>query len=539
MAPAPKLAGRPGPPGGPPLSDPDRVNLLRAAATVSSLTLLSRVTGLVRDLILARVFGGGAAMDAFAAAFRLPNLLRRLFAEGAFSQAFVPILAEVRSRRGEGETRTLASHVFSGLFWVVLAVSILGVLFAPVLVYVIASGFARNPATFELATLLTRWMFPYILFMSLVAFAAGVLNTFNRFAVPAVTPVLLNLSMIAFGLAATHHFDPPALALGVAVFVGGALQLAVQLPALARIGMLPRLSGLRTAFADPDVRRILVKMGPAVFAVSVAQVSLIINTNIASHLGEGANAWLYFADRLMEFPTALLGVALATVLVPSLSKAFSQARHEDYSRMLDWGLRLTCLIALPAAVGLGLLAEGLIAVLFQGGQFGPRDVAQTALALTGYAFGLLGLIAVKILAPGFYAQQDIKTPVKIAVAVLIATQVANLALVPWLAHAGLAWSVSLGALANAALLYAGLRRRGSYVPQPGWGGFLARIAVALLLLAAWLWWANSQFDWVALHTAWLRRLALVSAVVAAAVVVYFGTLLLLGFRPRDFRMRQP
>jgi putative peptidoglycan lipid II flippase len=303
--------------------------------------------------------------------------------------------------------------------------------------------------------------------------------------------------------------------------------------------MLPRLSGLRTAFADPDVRRILVKMGPAVFAVSVAQVSLIINTNIASHLGEGANAWLYFADRLMEFPTALLGVALATVLVPSLSKAFSQARHEDYSRMLDWGLRLTCLIALPAAVGLGLLAEGLIAVLFQGGQFGPRDVAQTALALTGYAFGLLGLIAVKILAPGFYAQQDIKTPVKIAVAVLIATQVANLALVPWLAHAGLAWSVSLGALANAALLYAGLRRRGSYVPQPGWGGFLARIAVALLLLAAWLWWANSQFDWVALHTAWLRRLALVSAVVAAAVVVYFGTLLLLGFRPRDFRMRQP
>jgi putative peptidoglycan lipid II flippase len=254
----------------------------------------------------------------------------------------------------------------------------------------------------------------------------------------------------------------------VAVFVGGALQLAVQLPALARIGMLPRLSGLRTAFADPDVRRILVKMGPAVFAVSVAQVSLIINTNIASHLGEGANAWLYFADRLMEFPTALLGVALATVLVPSLSKAFSQARHEDYSRMLDWGLRLTCLIALPAAVGLGLLAEGLIAVLFQGGQFGPRDVAQTALALTGYAFGLLGLIAVKILAPGFYAQQDIKTPVKIAVAVLIATQVANLALVPWLAHAGLAWSVSLGALANAALLYAGLRRRGSRAGVDSW-----------------------------------------------------------------------
>jgi putative peptidoglycan lipid II flippase len=513
------------------------VNLLRAAATVSSLTLVSRITGLVRDLILARVFGGGAAMDAFAAAFRLPNLLRRLFAEGAFSQAFVPILSEVRTRRGEESTRTLASHVMSGLFWVVLALSMLGVVFAPVLVYLIASGFARNPATFELATLMTRWMFPYIFFMSLVAFSAGVLNTYNRYAIPALTPVLLNLSMIVFGLLAQRYFDPPGLALGISVFVGGALQLALQLPALAKIGMLPRLSGIRTAFADPDVRRILSKMGPAVFAVSVAQLSLIINTNIASHLGEGANAWLYYADRLMEFPTALLGVALATVLVPSLSKAFTEERHTDYSHMLDWGLRLTCLIALPAAVGLGLLAEGLIAVLFQGGQFTARDVGQTALALTGYAVGLFGLIAVKILAPGYYAQQDIKTPVKIAVGVLVATQVANLALVPWLKHAGLAWSISLGALANAALLYIGLRRRGTYLPAPGWPGFLARIAIALVLLAGVLWLANARIDWVSLHGAWLLRAGLLAAVLAVAVGVYFGTLALLGLRPRDFLQR--
>jgi putative peptidoglycan lipid II flippase len=513
------------------------VNLLRAAATVSSLTLVSRITGLVRDLILARVFGGGAAMDAFAAAFRLPNLLRRLFAEGAFSQAFVPILSEVRTRRGEESTRTLASHVMSGLFWVVLALSMLGVVFAPVLVYLIASGFARNPATFELATLMTRWMFPYIFFMSLVAFSAGVLNTYNRYAIPALTPVLLNLSMIVFGLLAQRYFDPPGLALGISVFVGGALQLALQLPALAKIGMLPRLSGIRTAFADPDVRRILSKMGPAVFAVSVAQLSLIINTNIASHLGEGANAWLYYADRLMEFPTALLGVALATVLVPSLSKAFTEERHTDYSHMLDWGLRLTCLIALPAAVGLGLLAEGLIAVLFQGGQFTARDVGQTALALTGYAVGLFGLIAVKILAPGYYAQQDIKTPVKIAVGVLVATQVANLALVPWLKHAGLAWSISLGALANAALLYVGLRRRGTYLPAPGWPGFLARIAIALVLLAGVLWLANARIDWVGLHGAWLLRAGLLAAVLAVAVGVYFGTLALLGLRPRHFLQR--
>lgn len=513
------------------------MNLLRAAATVSSLTLVSRITGLVRDLILARVFGGGAAMDAFAAAFRLPNLLRRLFAEGAFSQAFVPILSEVRTRRGEESTRTLASHVMSGLFWVVLALSILGVVFAPVLVYMIASGFARNPATFELATLMTRWMFPYIFFMSLVAFSAGVLNTYNRYAIPALTPVLLNLSMIVFGLLAQRHFDPPGLALGIAVFVGGALQLTLQLPALAKIGMLPRLSGIRTAFADPDVRRILSKMGPAVFAVSVAQLSLIINTNIASHLGEGANAWLYYADRLMEFPTALLGVALATVLVPSLSKAFTEERHADYSHMLDWGLRLTCLIALPAAVGLGLLAEGLIAVLFQGGQFTARDVGQTALALTGYAVGLFGLIAVKILAPGYYAQQNIKTPVKIAIGVLVATQVANLALVPWLKHAGLAWSISLGALANAALLYVGLRRRGTYLPAPGWPGFLARIAIALVLLAGVLWLANARIDWVGLHGAWLLRAGLLAAVLAVAVGVYFGTLALLGLRPRHFLQR--
>jgi putative peptidoglycan lipid II flippase len=521
----------------PPRRIADLVNLLRAAATVSSLTLLSRITGLVRDLILARLFGGGAAMDAFAAAFRLPNLLRRLFAEGAFAQAFVPILAEAHARRGADDTRRLASHVMSALFWVVLAVSILGVLFAPVLVYVIASGFARSPATFELATLLTRWMFPYIFFMSLVAFSAGVLNTFHRFAVPAFTPVLLNLSMIAFGLMATRWFDPPALALGIAVFVGGALQLAIQVPALARIGMLPRLSGIRTAFSDPDVRRILIKMGPAVFAVSVAQLSLVINTNIASHLSEGSNAWLYYADRLMEFPSALLGVALATVLVPTLSKAFAEQRSDDYARMLDWGLRLVCLIALPAALGLGLLADGLIAVLFQGGRFGARDVAMTASALVGYAVGLLGLIAVKILAPGFYAQQDIKTPVKIAVGVLVATQVANLALVPWLAHAGLAWSISLGALANAALLYAGLRRRGIYVPQPGWGVFAGKLLIALLLLATLLWFAGREIDWIALHDRWLLRLGLLAGVIATAIGLYFGTLLALGFRPRDFVLR--
>jgi putative peptidoglycan lipid II flippase len=513
------------------------LNLLRAAATVSGLTLASRVTGLVRDLIISRVFGASAETDAFNVAFRLPNLLRRLFAEGAFQQAFVPILAEVRTREGDARTRQLVDHVASALFWVVLAASIVGVLAAPLLVWLVASGLARDPAAFELATLMTRWMFPYILFMSLVAFSAGVLNTFRRFSVPAATPVLLNLSFIACAVWLAPQLSRPILALAVAVVVGGVLQLAVQLPALAAIGMLPRLGSLRAALRDAAVRRILTLMGPALFAVSVAQLSIVINTNIASHLVAGSVTWLAFADRLMEFPTALLGVALGTVLLPALSKANAEARHDDYSRLLDWGLRLTLLIALPAAVGLGLLAEGMIAVLFQGGRFGAADVAQTARALSGYAIGLLGLIAVKILAPGFYARQDIRTPVKIAVVALLATQLSNLVLVPLLDHAGLAVSVSVGALANAAMLFAGLRRRGLYRPLPGWRPFIAKVTIALAALALVLWLGNRQVDWTAMQTEWPLRAALLAGLIGGGAAAYVVVLLSLGFRPRDFAAR--
>lgn len=513
------------------------MNLLRAAATVSGLTLASRVTGLIRDLLISRLFGVNAATDAFNVAFRIPNLLRRLFAEGAFQQAFVPILADVRAREGEAGMRRLVDRATSALFWTLAAVSVLGAVAAPALVWPIATGLARDASAFALATTMTRWMFPYILFMALVALSAGVLNTFKRFAVPAVTPVLLNLSFIGCALAAAPHFDPPILALAVAVVVGGVLQLALQVPALARIGMLPRLGGPRAGFRDEGVRRILRLMLPAVFAVSVAQLSIIINTNIASHLATGSVTWLAFADRLMEFPTALLGVALGTVLLPNLSAAFAENRGDDYARQLDWGLRLTLLLATPAAVGLGLLAEALIAVLFEGGKFTWFDVQQTARALVGYAIGLIGLIAVKILAPGFYARQDVKTPVRIAVGVLIATQLGNLVLVPWLAHAGLALSVGLGACANAALLYRGLRRARLYRPQPGWGRFLLRLALALALLAATLIGANALIDWRALASAWLLRAALLAAAIAAAMAVYFGALWLLGFRPRDFTLR--
>lgn len=510
------------------------MNLFRALATVSSFTLLSRITGLVRDMLISRLFGASAETDAFNVAFRLPNLLRRLFGEGAFQQAFVPMLADVRARGGTEGSLVFAGRMSTALFWVLLVVSALGVVAAPVLVWLIASGLARNPSAFELATLMTRWMFPYILFMSLVALAAGILNTFRRFAVPAFTPVLLNLSFIGCALWLAPRLQQPIMALAFAVLIGGVLQLALQCLALRRAGLWPRFGAARAAFADPDVRRVAALMVPAIFSVSVAQLSIVINTNIASHLTTGSVTWLAFADRLMEFPTALLGVALGTVLLPNLSTAFAQQRLDDYGRLMDWGLRLIFLLALPAAIGLGLLAEGIVAVLFQGREFTSADVHQTALAVVGYAVGLIGLIAVKILAPGFYAQKDIRTPVKIAIAVLVATQLANLVLVPWLAHAGLALSVSLGACANALALYIGLRRRGVYTPRPGWVRFALRLTLALAVFAGALWFAQRGIDWTALQPAPWWRAGLLAALVTGAAAVYFAALAALGFRPRDF-----
>jgi len=513
------------------------VNLLGAAARISGLTMLSRVSGLVRDLLIARYFGAGTEMDAFTVAFRIPNLLRRLFAEGAFAQAFVPIFAEVKIREGPERTHRLLNHVASALFWVLLALSILGVAGAPLLVAAIATGFWHSPA-FDLATLLTRWMFPYILFMSLIACSGGVLNAFGRFAVPAFTPVLLNVSMIGLTLLVGRSMEPPILVLAIAVLLGGILQLAIQVPALVRVGMLPRLSGVRACFADAGVRRVLRQMLPAVFAVSVAQLSLIINTNIASRLGTGSNSWLYYADRLMELPTALLGVAIGTVLLPTLSTAHATSDDRHYRQLLDWGLRLTCLLALPAALGLAILADGLIGAMFQGGRFSAFDVAQSAAALRGYAVGLLGLIGVKILAPGFYARQDIRTPVRIGVLVLVATQFVNLALVPLLAHAALAWSISIGALVNCALLLRGLHRRGIYSPGPEWRLFGMRVAVALLGLTLALVAIEHYGSYAAIApTGAMGRIAWLAATVGGATAIYALLLWLAGFRPRDFVLR--
>ncbi len=509
------------------------MNLLRALAAVSSMTLLSRILGFARDAIIARVFGAGMATDAFVVAFKLPNLLRRLFAEGAFSQAFVPILAEYRNQRGDAETHLLINRVATFLFVALMVVAALGVLGAPLVILVVAPGFSATPDKFALTVDLMRIVFPYIVFMSLVALAAGVLNTWSRFMLPAFTPVLLNVAMILAAVFAAPWFDPPILALAWGAFLGGVLQLALQWHGLKRLGMLPRWDW---APNDPGVRRILMLMGPAALGVSVAQISLILNTVFASFLNTGSVSWLYYADRLMEFPTGLLGVALGTILLPSLAKHYADNDSTQYSRLLDWGLRMTLMLAAPAALALGIVAVPLIATLFFYGEFSAHDVEMTRWALVAYSVGLLGLILVKVLAPGFYARQNIKTPVKIAIFTLVATQAMNLIFIWHLKHAGLALSIGLGACLNAAILLHKLRGQSIYKPQPGWRAFLGKLALALAAMGAFLWFAMAgEARWLAYHFG--ERILHLSGLVAGGILVYFATLGLLGFRPADFKRR--
>ncbi|WP_343293888.1 murein biosynthesis integral membrane protein MurJ [Vandammella animalimorsus] len=508
------------------------MSLFKAASTVSLLTLASRVTGLVRDLLMAAVFGANALTDAFNVAFRIPNLFRRLFAEGAFSQAFVPVLAATRAQQGDAATQQLIDRVATALLWVLLLFSALGVLAAPLLVWLLASGLQQD-GSFDAAVRMTRWMFPYIACMSLVALSAGILNTWKRYAVPAATPVLLNLCMIAAALGLAPAFAragiEPIYAMAAGVMAGGLLQLGIQVPALLRMGLLPRLAfspaGIAQAWRDSGVRRILALMGPALLGVGVAQISLMINTQIASYLQAGSVTWLFYADRLMEFPTALLGVALGVVLTPRLAAAQAAGDGAQYSAMLDWGLRMVVALALPCAVGLLCFATPLVASLFHYGALRDGDVQQIALALMGYGAGLLGLVAVKVLAPGYYASQDMRTPVKVAVVVLVLTQCLNAVLVPVLAHAGLALSIGIGALCNALWLLLGLRRRGAYRPAPGWWRFGSQVLAGLIALALFLLWAAQSQDWLALRAAPGWRILQLGWMLLAAVGVYFGVLL--------------
>ena len=497
------------------------------------MTLVSRILGFARDAIIARAFGAGMATDAFFVAFKLPNLLRRIFAEGAFSQAFVPVLAEYKEKQGEDAARALLANVAGVLTLALAAVTALGMLAAPWVIYLSAPGFGGDGDKFALTVTLLRITFPYILLISLASLASSVLNTWRQFSIPAFTPTLLNISFIVFSTLLAPYFDPPVLALGWAVFAGGVAQLAFQLPYLRRIRMLP---WPKVNFSDAGVNRILKQMGPAIFGVSIGQVSLVINTIFASFLPSGSVSWMYYADRLMELPTGVLGVALGTILLPSLSKSFASGNHDEYNRLMDWGLRLCFLLALPSAVALGILSGPLTVSLFQYGKFTAFDALMTQRALIAYSVGLIGLIVVKVLAPGFYSRQDIKTPVKIAIVTLILTQLMNLAFIGPLKHAGLSLSIGLAACLNASLLYWQLRKQKIFTPQPGWMAFLLRLVVAVLVMSGvLLGMLHIMPEWSLGTMPW--RLLRLMAVVLAGIAAYFAALAVLGFKVKEFARR--
>jgi putative peptidoglycan lipid II flippase len=521
------------------------VSLIKSASIVSLLTLASRITGLVRELLIASTFGASAMTDAFNVAFRIPNFFRRLFGEGAFSQAFVPVLAATRAQHGQESTHLLIDRVGTVLAWALLVTCVVGVLASPLLVWAMASGLQQNPRGFDVAVVMTRWMFPYIGFMSLVALAAGVLNTWKHFAVPAFTPVLLNLCMIGAAWLGGPWFKTmgiePIYALCGGVLAGGALQLAVQLVALRNMDLLPRIAwrwaAIRAAWADPGTKNVASLMIPALLGVSVAQISTLINTQIASHLPSGSVSWLTYADRLMEFPTALLGVALGVVLMPQLALASASGDKNKYSALLDWGLRIVVLLSVPCSIGLLIFAKPLVAVLYHYGAFTAVDVNMTAAALMGWGAGLVGIVAIKVLAPGYYATQDIKTPVRIAMAVLVITQLLNVVLVPHFKHAGLSLAISLGAVINAVWLLVGLLMRKTYRPEPGWGVFLVQVLAGSALLVIYLLWAAQAFEWIELRSESLKRIALLSSLLVGAVAIYLGAVWAAGLNLRQFLRR--
>ena len=516
------------------------LSLFKSASIISVCTLGSRVTGLGRDLLIASLFGANAMTDAFNVAFRIPNMFRRLFGEGAFAQAFVPELATTRARDGDSAARVLVEHVYTILFVVLAITCVVGVLGAPLLVMSLGGGLSQTEHGYDAAVQMTQIMFPYIGFISLVAMAAGVLNTWGHFALPASAPMLLNVSIIGVAWYAAPWFQsrgwPTIYTLAYGVMLGGVLQLIFMLAALHKTGIrpCPRLGFqvLRTAWRDAGCQRIVSRMVPALFAVGVAQLSLLINTQIASYLTPGSVSWLSYADRLLEFPIALLGVAMGIALLPNLSQAWVSGDHQRYCEMLDWGLRAVLLLTVPCVLALLILATPLVAVLFHYGAFTGHDVLQTRLALMGYGVGLLGMVSIKVLAPGFFAKGDVKTPAQIAVLVLLVTQLLNWVLVPWLAHAGLALSIGLGAWVNAGILWWGLRRRGVFRLGRGWWRFLFQVGLASGLLAVCMWWGAAHFDWLAMQQQPWHRMQYLFGTLAVSVCLYFGTLHLLGFNWR-------
>lgn len=499
------------------------------------MTLISRILGFCRDVVIARFFGASFAADAFFIAFKIPNLFRRLFAEGAFSQAFIPVLTENKESGGNEAVIRLTGATSGTLALVLFIVVAVGVLSAPLIISVFAPGFLQDTEKFELATLLLRFTFPYLFFISLTALAGSILNVYGRFAVPAITPALLNLVLIGTAIIMAPHLEKPVMALAYGVFCGGVMQLGLQLVVLFRVGLLPKPV---IAFNDDGVKKILRLMLPAMFGASVAQINLLLDTLIASFLETGSISWLYYSDRLVEFPLGVFGIALATVVLPALSARHSEGSPQRFSATLDWALRWVFLIGLPAAVGLALLAGPMLSTLFQYGSFSERDVAMATRSLSAYSAGLMGFILIKILAPGFFARQDTRTPVKIGIIAMGANAVMNLLFVFPLAHAGLALATTLSAYLNAALLFIALRKQGVYSSETLWWPFLLRTALATTVMAAILW---LGMDSIAVWTSWspLVRATNLVVWVSAGAVMYFGTLWLLGFRLGHMALREP
>ena len=502
--------------------------LLKSTLVVSLMTTLSRVFGLLRDIIIAAMFGPGAGVDAFIVAFRIPNFLRRIFAEGGFSQAFVPVLSEYRERRGQAEVNALVEHTAAVLGVWLCVTTIVGVLAAPLFIWVFAPGFSGDMEKQALATQMLRITFPYILFISLTAMAGGILNTHRRFAVPAFTPVLLNLSLIGCALWLTPYFPPEQriVALAWGVLIAGVAQLLFQFPFLLKLRLLP----LPRFNRDREgVGRIITLMVPTLFAASVTQINLLIDTVIASFLETGSISWLYFSDRLVEFPLGVFGIALATVILPNLAAEHTGSDNVAFNKTLDWALRWVFLVSLPAAAGLILLGAPLLTTLFQYNEFSQYDVRMAARSLMAYAIGLPAFILIKVLSSGFFSKQDTRTPVKIAVIAMLANIVLNLLLVIPLAHAGLALATSLSACINGALLYWILRKQKGFDTGPGWPGYLARVILGLGVMALGLaYFVPDQVSWFQWDM--YERVINVVLCTLAGALVYFATLRLAGLR---------
>ena len=514
--------------------------LLKNTATVSSMTFMSRILGLIRDMVFLRLFGAAAGMDAFFVAFRIPNFLRRLFAEGAFSLAFVPVLSEYKTQRGDEEVRQLVSRVAGTLGGILFIVTLIGVIAAPIMVAVFAPGFLMDTADAEKAALteqMLRITFPYLLFISLVAMAGGVLNSYGRFGVPAFTPVIMNLCLIGAALWLAPYFEKPVVGLAWGVFISGVAQLLFQLPFLHRLGL---LTMPRWGNKDEGVRRIMRLMIPAIFGSSVAQINLLIDTLIASFLITGSVTWLYASDRLVEFPLGVFGIALATVILPSLSQRHAEDSPEAFSHTLDWALRLVLFIGTPATLGLFILSGPILSTLFEYGEFSARDVLMSSYSLMAYATGLLGFIGIKVLAQGFYARQDTRTPVRIGIVAMVSNMILNVIFVYGLKfsefgalHMGLALATSASAFINAGMLFMMLRRQGIYTPDRGWGKAFLRVTVASVLMVGFLLWAIQDLSvWSARH--WVERVGYLILWVVLAKLIYFIALRLQGVKITDF-----